>query len=127
MPMLPSIRALARRQIESLYEDTCTIYGYSPEVNQETGATEPAETILAEDIPCRISFSSGSTPVNSDYTPDMAQQVKLFLSPDVDVPAGCRIAVNRGGIVTDYVRSGQPAMYPGSHQEIALELWRARA
>lgn len=126
MSMLQSIRARARARLESMYEDTCTIYGYTPQV-AENGATEQAETVLQQDIPCRLSFSSGTSPVRDDYTPDMAQQVKLFLSPDVDVPPGCRITVTRGGVSTDYVRSGQPAMYPGSHQEIMLDLWRVRA
>lgn len=126
MPMLQSIRAMARSKLESMYEDTCTIYGYTPQV-AENGATEQVETVLQQDIPCRLSFSSGTSTVRDDYTPEMAQQVKLFLSPDVDVPPGCRIVVIRGGVSTDYVRSGQPAMYPGSHQEIMLDLWQARA
>ena len=48
------------------------------------------------------------------------KQIKLFLSPDIRVKAGCRISVTQNGITQEYKNSGETAMYR-HHQEIVLE------
>ena len=55
--------------------------------------------------------------------------VKLFLSPDVKVPAGCKIIVTRPNDVErtfTYSRSGEPGVF-SNHQEIMLEPFRGWA
>ena len=60
------------------------------------------------------------------------QNVKLFLSPDVVIPAGCKIAVQRfnreGELVLEFIfsRSGEAGVFT-NHQEIYLTLWKGWA
>lgn len=114
---LDMIWAGARSAIETLYEDTCTVTAYEP-VLGEDGITGMEETILLEGLPCRVSFSSIPNTTDS-MKPTKAQAVKLFLSPDVTIPPGCRVDVTRYGQTTTYRSSGMPALY-ATHQEVNL-------
>lgn len=119
--MLQMIWDGARRELERLYEDTCTVVAQEPEADAETGIMKTAEKALYTDLPCRLSFAS--SPASTDgMAPQIGQSVKLFLSPDVDIPPGCRIEVHRGGRILQYRESGVPAVYP-THQEITLSLY----
>lgn len=108
----------AKSHIESLYEDTCTIYKAS--AVKAGGRTSTTWTAAYEGIPCRLSFSSIAPGTASDTADEVNQTVKLFVSPSVDVPDGSRIVVKRStGHVSNWSRSGKPAVYP-THQEIML-------
>ena len=51
------------------------------------------------------------------------QVVNLFLTPDIEIPAGSRIVVRRSGNLNrtfEYVSSGEPGVFH-NHQEIFLE------
>lgn len=107
----------AKSHIESLYEDTCTIYKAS--AVKADGITSMTWTAAYEGIPCRLSFSSISANTSGDVD-TVNQTVKLFVGPNVDVPDGSRITVKRStGHVTNWQRSGLPAVY-STHQEIML-------
>lgn len=108
----------AREAIETLYEDTCTITAYMPETDED-GITSTAESVICEEEPCRVSFTSLQN-TSDTMAPEQSQEVTLFLSPDLTVPPGCRIDVTRYGAVFTYKSSGIPAVYP-THQEIRLE------
>lgn len=110
-----------RRQLERLYRDTCTVISYEPETDGETGITKTAEKTLYTDLPCRLSFSS-SPAVSDGMAPGISQSVKLFVSPEAEIPPGCRIEVNRCGQIRKYKASGVPAVYP-THREITLHLY----
>lgn len=77
---------------------------------------------VAEDEPCRVSFSAAPAASDTDGVAAQTQSVKLFCSPDVRIEPGSRITVTRGEISTAYAMSGVPAMYK-YHQEINLELF----
>ena len=118
--MLQMIWDGARRGIETLYEDTCTVISFAS-VRGEDGISRPEEKILYEALPCRLSFSS--LPAASEgMPPGQSQSVKLFLAPEAEIPPGCRIDVTRMGRTVQYKSSGPPARYP-THQEISLSLY----
>lgn len=103
--------------ISSLYEDTCTIYQSA--AIEKDGRTSRIWAAVCEDIPCRLSFSSVAANTAGDAD-SVSQTAKLFLSPLIDVPEGCRISVKRStGDVLQFACSGLPAVYQ-THREVVL-------
>lgn len=123
--MLEAAKAAAKQAVEALYEDECTVTAFVPTINEETGVTEPVETVLYENIPCRISFDANTAAADSE-APAIDRDATLFIAPDVDIPAGSKISITRQGMTTDYHRSGVAAMY-ATHQEIKLKLYEEYA
>lgn len=119
-------RIKAQKALTLLYEDTCTIYANVPVLDEVTGITEYQETVLQENVPCRISYGSVANAVTNETAPEIQQTITLFLSPDVLVPSGCKISVTRDATTVDYYRSSVPSMYK-THQEIKLELFEEYA
>ncbi|HBG5847838.1 TPA: hypothetical protein OUL20_003776, partial [Clostridioides difficile] len=57
----------------------------------------------------------------------LEQKIKLFISPDIEIKAGSKLIItNQNNITKEYIRSGEPAIYP-NHQEIILELFKDKA
>ncbi|MBR6400051.1 MAG: hypothetical protein IKS17_02350 [Firmicutes bacterium] len=109
-----------RSVLETLYEDTCDIYGYEDIVEDGVNKGQQ-ETLLYEAQPCRVSFSTIKNAEQYDTAAETEQTVKLFISPDVQVKEGCRIVIERDGEVLNYRHSGKAAVYP-THREIMLVL-----
>ncbi|MEA4972925.1 hypothetical protein SDC9_170059 [bioreactor metagenome] len=107
--------------IESLYEDTCTVYVYEPYLVGKL--TKHRQKVIYTDIRCRLSFSSSPDNTQSDTAAATVQAIKLFLNPSYSVPPGCKIEVTHKGSKTEYSASGQPRLY-ASHQEIELTLFK---
>ena len=82
--------------------------------------------VVLENQPCKLSFETLKSAVQTDSAATVAQITKLFVSPDVSIRAGSKITVTQDGVTTDYTRSGVPAVYP-THQEIVLELFKEYA
>ncbi len=101
------------------------IYIYQAVLNDKTHASEMIRQVLAEDIPCRISFSNFPIATDGDRA-EITQNIKLFLASDVKIPAGSYVTVQRQGIAVDYAFSSQPAIY-ATHQEVNLELYKEEA
>lgn len=117
-----------RKALERLWKDRCTVYVQKEVTDPETKLTDFAEMPLLKDQPCKLSFetltSNGGDPVAT-----IAQNVKLFLSPDVEIPAGCKIVVKRFNDVQrvfTYSKSGEPGVFT-NHQEIQLVPFRGYA
>lgn len=121
MRNLDTAFAMAKQAQQSLYNDTCTIYRFDTITDEETHLTKESKVVFSKDIRCRISFSSISSAGNARTADGVAQSIKLFLDPEIVVPAGCIIAVTRQGQTTEYERSGVPSFYR-THQEVPLEL-----
>lgn len=119
---LQKIMPKARKAVEILFDDICTIYTYEQIKNAETGITKQQKIIYAENIPCRMSFSNFPSAVDGEQD-KITQGIKLFINPEIKISAGSFISINRQGITTDYACTGQPAMYK-THQEINLELYK---
>lgn len=113
-----------RKAIESWYTDTCNITGTKKV--QDGSITYFEDNVIIENQPCRLSYSKVTTTTDADGTSTINQTIKLFISPDIDIKAGCNIEVNRNGNKTMYKCSGMPAIYD-THQEVVLDIYKERA
>ena len=107
-----------------LWTGRCTITVLAPE--ERGNQTVLAESTLAADVPCRLSYETVTAADGSDDATTVLQAVKLFLSPELRIPAGAQIDVTQNGVTERYAMSGQAAVY-SAHQEIPVTLWRRRA
>ena len=117
-----------RKALERLWKDRCTVYHRVKVKDPISKLTDSKEMPLLQDQPCKLSFET-LTSTNGDEVATVQQVVKLFLSPDVKVPAGCKIIVTRPNDVErtfTYSRSGEPGVF-SNHQEIMLEPFRGWA
>ena len=116
-----AIMTAVRKAIEKMYIGTCDVIEHrkvKDPVTKKTGfKDEPV--LLAE--PCRLSFKS-SPVTGSDNTASVTQEIKLFVSPDVEIKSGSKIEVTQNGITKAYTNSSEPIIYE-THQEITLKLF----
>lgn len=117
---------IVRHALEKMYKDTCNIFERQETTNPITKKTSFEEVMVLENQPCRLSF--GSIPTTSDGSAsEMAQVVKLFISPDIQINPGSKIVVTQTvgegrKVETSYSNSGKPAIHT-NHQEVSLELF----
>ena len=107
-----------RKAIETMYDAVCTII-IREEYEKDNSTTGFRNVVLLEDEPCHIKYSSVKSAVPEETAANVSQEIRLFISPDIEIPAGSRITVNQ----VDYARSGVVAEY-ATHQEIVLSLWK---
>lgn len=122
------VNKAVRTALERLWKDRCSIFIREEVTDPVTHLTDSEEKPLLQDQPCKLSFET-LTSTNGDEVATAQQVVKLFLSPDVEVPAGCKIIVTRPNDVErtfTYSRSGEPGVF-SNHQEIMLEPFRGWA
>ena len=106
-----------RKAIESLYNGVCTITG-TKEITKDNGATGFDTVTICTDQPCRLSFGTSKTQTG-DAATETVQEAKLFLSPEIVVPAGSHVVVTQNGTTREYNLSSIPAVY-STHQEISF-------
>ena len=117
--MLPKVALVkSRKAIESLYADTCRIITEKDTVDPDTGIVKTVRVTSAE-YPCRISYKNLPA-TGGDGIPVITQSVSLFLSPEIDVPAGADVNVVRQGRPLHFKSAGVSAVYD-NHQEISME------
>lgn len=126
MGALEKAKRQARKAIESMYDGVCTISNYQNIEDPITFVTELNEVEVIKDQPCRLSYSSIPSTTQTDTINAVSQSIKLFIAPEVNIPAGSKIVVTQNGRTTVYKQSGQPAIY-STHQEINLELYEDEA
>lgn len=117
-----------RKALEKLWKDRCTIIHRVNITDPVTKLTDFEETPLLENQPCKLSFESLAS-ADGDPVAVTSQAVKLFLSPDVVIPAGCKVIVTRPNDLErefTFVSSGEPGVF-SNHQEINLTLFRGWA
>lgn len=117
-----------RKALERMWRDRCTIFHRVEVTDPDTNLTDFQEQPLFEDQPCKLSFEK-ITSTDENHVAAVAQAVKLFLSPDVAIPAGCKIVVKRfNQLEREFVfsQSGEAAPFT-NHQEITLVLWEGWA
>ncbi len=108
---------------ESLYGGRCDIYEYQP----ENGIIDSSKEVkVKSDVPCRLSYKSILSSVQSETVDIVSQEIKLFLSPDIEVKEGSKVVVTQNCKTETYYCSGTAAVY-NSHQEIELKLERGYA
>lgn len=112
--------SIARQHIEMLYLDRCDIYEYKTVRDQEDFTTSSKEVLVHENVPCKMSGEI-MKPSYDGVAELQHQRIKLIINPDIEIKAGSRIIVTRGGKATSYKNSGAPARF-FNHQEIELVL-----
>ena len=106
-----------RKAFEKMYDSTCTVIVHE-EYEKENGSTGFHDVTVLEDEPCKVQYSSVKAAVQDAAVATVSQEIRLFISPDVEIPTGSKIIVNS----VNYTHSGVGAKYP-THQEIVLTLW----
>ena len=107
------------KAVSRLWTSRCDVVNYVSKTN-ENSVTTTIKTIVAQNVPCRISYSSDNAGVQTTTTDNISQQIKLFISCDVEVKPGSEVIVtSKNGSVKKYIASGTPAEYT-AHQEILL-------
>lgn len=113
-----------RKALERLWKDRCTIIQRVKVTDPDTKLTDFQDSPLLEDQPCKLSFESLAAADGEPVTA-ISQSVKLFLSPDVTIPAGCKVIVTRANCTErtfTYQSSGEAGVFH-NHQEIPLTLF----
>ena len=111
-----------KNAIESLYIGRCTVTEHRQYIDSLSKQTHFEDVDILPDVPCRLSFSL-SRPTDENVAAGVTQSIKLFLAPEINIPAGCKITVMQNGKTTAYKQSGEPAIHT-HHQEISLELFK---
>lgn len=109
------------KAIKKLWLGKCTIIEKIKAINPDTKVTEYTEQIIVQDEPCRISFGTAQSAINTATITNAEQQITLFIRQDLAIKAGSKITVTQNGYTKTYKASGEPRIYT-AHQEIALEI-----
>lgn len=115
-----------RKTIEKLYDGECTVKVHGEYQDPVTKITKVGEHTLFEKQPCRLSYGSMPSTSDTEGPANIVQITKLFIAPELEIPAGSKIIVTQNGRTTEFSNSGVPAVYP-THQEITLELFKEYA
>lgn len=114
-----------KNAVERFYNCTCSVYE-KEEYKDEAGITKHREILVLEDIPCRLSYSTGMlfNKLNSGKADVDAvrsrQYTKIFTSPNVLIRPGSKIEVTNEKGRHIYFHSGERAEYL-SHNEVVVE------
>lgn len=112
--------SIYRRELEKQYIGTADIYEMQATTDPVTHITSNQPTLVLEDEPCKLSYKAINPTDSSEAAEAVKQQIKLFISPNIEVKPGSKITVTQNGTSSDYEKSGKPAVYP-THQEIILK------
>ncbi len=117
--------AMTQQQaLRSLWRGLCSVYVREPDPAPDpaTGRNTYTERAVAEEMPCRLSFSRITETQPDNGAARVAQTVKLFLDPAVELPPGSKLIVTQNGVTGYYTQSGEPAIYT-HHKEVPLALF----
>lgn len=112
--------------LSRMWTDRCDVYVSEQTTQSDTGRTVMQERRLHQDILCRVSFRRGIEAMGvvrdvQGAAMESVQVVRLFLTPDIEIPPGSRVIVRRGnGQTLHFARTGVPAVFEG-HQEVRME------
>lgn len=119
--MLAQAMSKARKAIESLYDCTCNISGGMEKIKDSvTKETKLVPKIKYSDVHCKVSKQNLSKNNQTDTVNQVAYELKLFISPELDINQGDEIEVTKFGITTKY-KAGEGFPY-SSHQEVILNM-----
>lgn len=116
-----SVINLMRKSLERMYIGTCDVIEHQTVTDPVTKRTAFVENTVLLAQPCRLSFKSNPS-TGDGNTASLTQEIKLFISPDVEIAEGSKINVTQNGVTKSYANSGSPALYQ-THQEITLTLF----
>lgn len=110
----------ARRAAEKLYDSKADVWAFVDDTTNESVFAEEKlkPERIHESVPCRVSQKS----IGAADGGNISYETKLFISPDVTIPAGSRLEVtDPHGNVDKYVLSGDSFDSYITHQEITLK------
>lgn len=117
-----------RKALESLYKGRCNVYEYQKNFDPESKMTSYEEVMIFENIPCRLSYSKNfyfekaGVTYESELLAEQANDIKLFISPDIKINPGSKIEVTQNGQTTLFTDATVARLYE-NHQEIKLKLF----
>ena len=114
-----------KKALERMWKDRCTIWQRVEATDPDTNLTDFREEAVLKDQPCKLSFEKLPA-AGTGHAAAVGQGVTLFLSSEVEVPAGCKITVRRAGPPERefvFAQSGAAAVFT-HHQDIPLALWQ---
>jgi len=124
---LKQAQTAARIALEKFhYQDICSVIEYQDIKDPETKLISKREVAVLENQPCKLSFETNGSATNTDEAAAITQDIKLFISPEIEIAPGSKIVITREGREAAYSQSGVPAVYP-THQEIMLTIAEERA
>lgn len=118
--------SVQRTALELLWKGICTITVRQGSQNLTTKRTEFSETMVYQNQPCKLSFTSITSTTENNDAAQVTQATKLFVAPEVNIPPGSKIVVTQNGITNEYEKSGKAAVFT-NHQEVPLELFKGWA
>lgn len=112
-----------RRAVESLYNGVFDVIEHQSFINPDTGITDFNETVVLSGVPGRICYKKINSAIQGKSSDYATQGIILIAAPDIEIKPGSKIRISQNGIITEYQKSGEPAVYE-SHQEIYLILFK---
>jgi hypothetical protein len=109
---------IVRQAIESTYGDTCDIYA-SKNVNDTI--TKEVRYKKHANVKCALSQKSVKPTQQTNTTNNIKVEHKLFVAPEVDIPAGCEVVVNAQGRTLWFKYTGESFVYV-THQELVVQM-----
>lgn len=110
----------AKKDIESLYRDTATVYTYSNAGGSGFDDDEKQLNLIVYRAPAKLS-KSGLKPATQVTFADAEYDAMLYIDTAVEIPAGAIIDVtNVNGLTTRYRRASGGYMGYVTHQEVAV-------
>lgn len=107
-----------RKIIESTYTDICNIYSFEKQLKGSISTN--IKILKYENIKCALSQKDLKSTNQTESQNKIDYQIKLFISPDIQIAAGSHIEVKHCGRLYDFVQASEPFVYP-THQEIILK------
>lgn len=110
----------AKKDIESLYRDTATVYTYSNVGGSGFDDDEKQLNLIVDKAPAKLSKSGLRSATQVTFA-DAEYDAMLYIDTDVEIPAGAIIDVtNVNGLTTRYRRASGGYMGYATHQEVAV-------
>ncbi|MDO4728439.1 MAG: hypothetical protein Q4B43_05470 [Bacteroidota bacterium] len=115
----------AREAIQSMWTGRCRVIKFG-KVKGKNNIVNPKEIVVYDNVPCRLSHKNISQVQQEEPFATTSQVIKVFIAPDLDIPAGCKIEITQNGVTKTYENSGVSAVYT-NHQEIILQIVKDKA
>lgn len=115
-----------RKALEKLWRGRCTVKTWKDVEDPITHVTQHKEETLYENLKCKLSHKTLTSASSTVGPAIIAEQIKLSLGNEYEIPAGCKIIVTQDEVTEEYTRSGKAGIFM-DHQEIVLELFKEYA
>lgn len=112
-----------RKAIEKLYTGSMSVIERRAIKDDITKLTNFEEVTIVENEPCRLSFSSSGVNENISGAYNVAQEIKVFCAPELDIKPGAKLIITQNNVTNSYIHTGKSMVY-SNHKELSLELFK---